>query len=407
MLYFDKVQLEKVLYNLLSNALKFTPDYGHIQVIVREEQKHVLILVTDTGKGIPVDSRKKLFTNFYQVEENQRTRNIGTGIGLALSKKIANLHHGDVYLEESAFEKQGSCFVLKLKKGRSHFAEEELLKEDSTGIVHYQIPKEEILEIQSEEQDDSHQEPVTILLIEDNKELRTFIKQTLELRYRILEAPNGAIGLDIANTSLPDLIISDVMMPEMDGLELCEKLKTDNRTSHIPVILLTARAGNTHQVSGLKTGADSYLTKPFSVEVLLLKIKNLLALSEKMRKKFSQQMLLEPTNLIIESNDQDFLNKVMKYIEANLDNPEFGVNDLASEVGMSTPILYKKIKALTDQSVNNFIKTVKLKRAAQLLKQGKNTVTEIAYQVGFSGSKYFSKEFAKQFGKSPSEYMEE
>lgn len=211
----------------------------------------------------------------------------------------------------------------------------------------------------------------------------------------------------MALEKIPDIIVSDVMMPVMDGLEMCRVLKTDLRTSHIPIILLTARSGIIHEVSGLKTGAEAYITKPFSIDVLQLNINNLLTLQSNMRRKFSQQITLQPSNVLIESTDEDFLNKIMGIIERNFIADDFNVNVLAAEVGMSTPILYKKIKVLTGLTVNNFIKSVRLKRAAQLLKQHTYTVYEVAYMVGFGDSKYFSKEFAKQFGRTPSDYAEE
>lgn len=411
--YFDAGQLEKVFFNLLSNAFKFTPEYGVIILTVKRVGKaEVEITVLDNGKGIPEESRAQLFTNFYQVKD-PLSRNSGTGIGLALSKKIARLHHGDlILLPDISVNKDQvqTCFCLKLKTGKSHFRKEELIAQfisvESPAL--YQLPEEQDelhdLEV-AEEKDPDHQ--ITLLIVEDNREIRDFIRQSLRPFYDILEAEDGAQGADLAFEKIPDIIVSDVMMPVMDGLEMCRILKTDLRTSHIPIILLTARSGNIHEVSGLKTGAEAYITKPFSIDVLQLNINNLLTLQHNMRKKFSQQITLQPANILIESADEEFLNKIMTIIEHNFSIDDFNVNVLAADVGMSTPILYKKIKALTGLTVNNFIKSVRLKRAAQLLKQHTYTVYEVAYMVGFSDSKYFSKEFAKQFGRTPSDYAED
>jgi ligand-binding sensor domain-containing protein/signal transduction histidine kinase/AraC-like DNA-binding protein len=401
-LYFDKEQLEKVFFNLLSNAFKFTPDHGKIEVIVSEDDEYTFIDFQDNGKGISQQDKEKLFTNFFQVEDLSK-RNIGTGIGLALSKKIALLHHGDIFVNTEGLNK-GSVFTLKLKKGIKHFHTDEIniLNKNSDDPSYYILANHEAIEEEILIKSDVKDKP-TILIVEDNQDLRNFILQSL-IGYNVLEAENGLLGWDLAIEHIPDVIVSDVMMPELDGLELCRRLKTDDRTSHIPVILLTARSGNIHQVSGLKTGADAYLTKPFSVQILLLNINNLLSSREQMRKKFIRQMTLEPTNVLIESNDQDFLNKVLSQIEDNLSNPDFGVNELATSIGMSTPVFYKKIKSLTDMSVNNFIKSIRLKRAAQLLEQDILTVYQVAYEVGFNDTRYFAKEFKKQYGKSPSLY---
>lgn len=411
--YFDHEQLEKVFFNLLSNAFKFTPDHGNIILSVkRVEKEYIEITVLDNGKGIPEESRDKIFTNFYQVKD-PLSRNSGTGIGLALSKKIAKLHHGDLLLLASPKLGESyvqTCFCLKLKTGNSHFRKEELITQfvNVENPVLYQVPNETVeLPGQDLIEDTPNEDGITLLIVEDNREIRDFIKQSLKPFYHIIEAEDGEKGAQLAFKKIPDIIVSDVMMPVMDGLELCRILKTDARTSHIPIVLLTARSGNIHEVSGLKTGAEAYITKPFSIDILQLNINNLLALQANMRRKFSQQITLQPSNILIESTDAEFLNKIMRIIEDNFSMDEFNVNMLAAEVGMSTPILYKKIKALTGMTVNNFIKSVRLKRAAQLLRQQTYTVYEVAYMVGFNDSKYFSKEFAKQFGRTPTDYSAE
>lgn len=410
-LYFDCEQLEKVFFNLLSNAFKFTPDRGEIEISIINRVKEVEVRVRDTGKGIAKEDVTKLFSDFYQVEEFN-SKNIGTGIGLALSKKIAELHQANLILENSVVsppQLSGSVFLLSIPKGKAHFNNKDIVffQKGIEGLNDYAlsgIPDNTEQQIHDQNKEG---ERFSILIVEDNPDVRSFIKQALHSAYSILEAENGVKGFELAVDQIPDLILSDVMMPEMDGLELCRKLKMDERTSHIPIILLTARSGNIHHVTGLKTGADIYITKPFSVPVLLLNINNMLSLGDKMRKKFSQQMTLQPTNVVVDFRDREFINKVLDVIETNLNNSDFGVHELAAIIGMSSPVFYKKIKFLTGLSVNNFIKTIRLKRASQLLQSGSYTVYQVCYEVGFSDRQYFSQEFRKQFGQSPSVYSTE
>ncbi|MCU7549250.1 response regulator [Chitinophagaceae bacterium LB-8] len=244
-----------------------------------------------------------------------------------------------------------------------------------------------------------------ILIIEDNDEVRDLIKVCLEADYTILEAANGKEGWEIAVEELPDLIITDVMMPEMDGNEFCRNLKNDERTSHIPVIMLTAKVSVEQQVEGLESGADVYLTKPFSIQVLQSYIKNLLKIRETHRLLYSQKIFLEPSGVEIGTVDKKFMERLMSIAEANLSNPDFHINELSREIGMSKPVLYKKFNALAKIPIGEFIKSLRLKKAALLLTHDKMNIAEVAWEVGFSDRKYFSKEFKKFFGKSPSEYV--
>ena len=403
--YFDKDQLEKVIFNLLSNAFKFVPDKnGKITIEISKIEEFIYVRVKDNGYGIPEESKTKLFTDFYQASEHQK-RNSGTGIGLALSKSIAKLHHGDLVLEGI---KNSTSFCLTLQTGFDQFKKEELigaLDVDDSSIYQFQSSIDSILNNEPDLKKSylTGHKPL-LLVVDDNTEVRNFIEKSLNPNFIIALADNGVQAFEIAKDKIPDIIISDVMMPEMDGFELCGKIKTDERTRHIPVILLTARSGELNELDGLKTGADIYLTKPFSIQKLLLNIENLLMLQENMREKFTQQFTLQPSDVIIESSDEEFLNKVLKLLEENISNSEFNVNQFAAEIGMSTPIFYKKIKALTGLTVNNFVKSIRLKRAVQLLNQNAGNISEVAYMVGFNDAKYFSKEFRKQFGKTPSSY---
>jgi len=409
-LYFDKEQLEKVFFNLLSNAFKFTPDHGDIALHIKTEKDEVLISISDTGRGIAPQYLDQLFVNYFQVDDHS-IQNTGYGIGLALAKNIVELHKGKIKVSSkpaTADEPGFTRFEISLLRGNAHFQETQL----SVPITLFpiRIPGEDELSLENTpgvNRLHNGKKRQTILIVEDNAELRGLIKGTLEADYEVFLAGNGLEGWDIATAEIPDLIISDVMMPEMDGFTLCNQLKSDERTSHIPVILLTAKSSQTDQISGLTQGADSYLTKPFSTKILELQVHNLLEAREKMRKKYSRELVLEPGQASVNPLNEQFISRLIGIIEANMENEELGVELLAEQIGMSQSVLYKKLKALTDFSVNDFSKSIRLKKAAQLLLQRQYTVYEIGYMVGFSDRKYFSREFKKQFGKTPSEYISE
>jgi CheY-like chemotaxis protein len=403
-IHIDKNQLEKVFFNLLSNAFKFTPEDGRIKVEVSvENETWCLVSVTDNGKGIPVEYQEKLFTNFYQVQPDKA--NPGTGVGLALSKSIVALHNGliEVNSAPSGLSTEGkTVFSVKLPLTPTTSENVQIDNSDHENIAAYVVqssvdpPHNGILT--------TVEKKYTVLLAEDNDELRNFIADSLPM-YHIISCVNGSDGFEKAIDQIPDLIISDVMMPVMNGLELCQKIKTDDRTSHIPIILLTALATHIHQVHGLQTGVDVYMTKPFSTKLLELNVYNLLASRELMRKKFAQQITLQPLNVPISSPDEGFIKKLMQIIEDHMENPEFGVVELGSEIGMSKTVLYKKIVSLTDLSPADFIKSMRLKKAAFLIQQNVLNVNEVATMVGFNDPKYFSKEFKKFHGKTPSEMI--
>ena len=369
---------------------------------VENKQDKVLIHIIDNGRGIAPEFLDKLFTNFFQVYDHSK-QNTGYGIGLALSKNIVALHKGTLTVKSTPATtiKEGQTnFTVTLLKGREHFTE---IEENNTADA--ALPSIPNATVTTTDEDTKQ---YTVLVTEDNEELRALVKETLEHHYNILTAGDGQEGLRTATEQIPDLIISDVMMPVMDGLTFCNHIKTDERTSHIPVILLTAKSAQSDHISGLENGADVYLTKPFSTQVLELHVKNLLAAREKMRKQFSGQVLLETPPPAPQTNtvDAQFLAKMTQAIEENVESPAFGVDLLALKVAMSQSVLYKKVKAITGMSVNDFAKTVRLNKAATLLKQKQFTVYEVAYMIGFNDRKYFSKEFKKQFGVTPSEYVE-
>lgn len=408
-LYFDREQLEKVFFNLISNAFKFTSAGGSITVTIQALPDKVTINIADTGRGIAEEHLDKLFTNFFQIDDHN-IQNTGYGIGLALSKNILELHKGqiEVYSIPARGGQSGyTSFMVSLLWGNRHFKNVTFLQEGHTEATTEIIPRDTQQEAPDgylPSETNQHAKLPAVLIVEDNAELQQLIRESLELHYRILVAKNGKQGWTMATEEIPDIIISDVMMPGMDGFTLCSHLKADERTSHVPIILLTAKSTETDRISGLSGGADVYLTKPFSPKVLQLHVRNLLQGREIMRQKFQRQLILEPREVEIQALDEQFLNKVILAIETHMEEADFGVDMLAEKIGMSQSVLYKKLKALTNMSVNDFSKSIRLKRAAQLLKQKQYTVYEIGYMVGFTDRKYFSREFKKQFGQTPSDY---
>ncbi len=391
--------------NLLSNAFKFTPQNGRICVHVKrdrlERQETAKITVSDTGVGISPDQLAHIFDRFYQVDGSPTRKIEGAGIGLALTKELVELHHGTIHVQSS--EHQGSEFVVQLPLGRAHLREEEIVQ----GTI-----EESIFEpMQVQVADDPAQKSTSasgkplVLIVEDNRDVRFYIHDLLSKRYAVREARDGYDGLQAAIKKTPDLIISDVMMPEMDGYELCQKLKTDERTSHIPVILLTARAAEADKLSGLEIGADDYIIKPFSAQELKVRVKNLIEQRQRLRELFSRKLSVDPSQVTVTSMDRQFLQRAIALVEEHMTDPEFGVEFFAHHIGLSRMHLHRKLKALTGQSPSQFVLILRLKRAAQLLSQRAGTVTEIAYEVGFQNPSNFSARFRRQFGVSPSEYL--
>lgn len=412
-IWFDVVNLKKVIFNLLSNAFKFTPNKGEIKInittVKKNQNKFVKIEIEDTGKGIPKKNIKFVFDRFYQIERKENSGSAtGTGIGLALAKSVIELHKGNIKVKSK--ENEGTSFTILLPFGKDHLEKDQIIKEtneiDEINIyedVRVNSLKEKAKNILPTKIEIDENIP-TLLIVEDNNEVRSFVKQLFQNNHNILEAENGKVALDIAKNNRLDLIISDVMMPIMNGVELCEKIKTNVITSHIPVLLLTAKTSQESQKEGYKIGADAYITKPFDSNILVQKVKNLLKTRENLIKKFKKDIILKPKELEITSADEIFLKKSITLIEENINNTEFSINDFISEIGMSRSALYRKLKALTGQSITEFIRTIKLKRAAQLIAQTKLTISEIAFDLGFNDLKHFRKSFQKLFDELPSHY---
>lgn len=394
---FDPDKLEKVLYNLLFNAFKYTPDGGAIAIICEENNNSLHIEITDNGKGIAPHQVHHIFDRFYQVNDHTGFQE-GTGIGLSLVKELLTLMGGTVHVDSEYG--QGTTFRISIPLSRTKTINEEVSVWSSD---HVKTPLENELERYLQ---NAELEKETILVIEDNADMRSYIREHLIGDYRVLEAAHGKEGLAIANREIPDLIITDIMMPEMDGITFCNTVRRDERTSHIPVVMLTAKEGRDNKIEGLETGADDYLTKPFDARELRARIKNLIHQRQQLRKKFSQQITLQPKNISITSVDGLFLEKVESTIEKFLSDYDFGVPQLQDALAMSKTQLHRKMKALTDQAPGEFLRNYRLRRAAQLLDQHGGNITEIAFAVGFGSLSYFTRSFKELFGKSPSEYSE-
>ncbi|MEP5614083.1 MAG: response regulator [Cyclobacteriaceae bacterium] len=401
-IYFDSDKLEKVFYNLLSNAFKFTDALGKIEVEVQNKEEGVLVKVRDTGIGIEANHLSHVFDRFYQVDGTHTRIQEGSGIGLALTRELVELHHGSIEVQSTPGE--GTEFLVTLKKGSEHFASEDLVKDVSSTselLNEAAVSEERFGEDYSEEQISESMDLDMVLIVEDNEDVREFVKEQLTNHYQIREAKNGKEGLSLAQEIVPDLIVSDVMMPQMDGFELTAKLREDVKTSHIPIILLTAKAGGEEKIEGLETGADDYLTKPFDGKELVARISNLIQLRRALREKFSRELMLEPTAISVSSIEEKFISQVIGKIEENMSNSDLSVEKLSADLGISRIHLHRKLKALTGQSASSFIRLIRLKRAKQLLDQQGATISEVAYQVGFNSTSYFAKCFREQFGTTP------
>ncbi len=410
MLWYDSRQMDKVFYNLLSNAFNHTNVVGGMVTIKMEsDQFETKIHISDNGKGISKDEVSKVFNRFFRADQiKKHNEYYGSGIGLALSENIVKAHKGTILCQSELGV--GTTFTVSLKKGRSHFNNNEIatkitenqfsLDKDliyTTGRLSNNL-KEEVSELDSEE-------APTLLIVDDNAEIRSIIKTIFIQKYHIELANSGEQGLEKAIQLQPDIIISDVKMPGMSGFEMCEMLKRNVKTSHIPIALLTALGSEEDKISGFKCGADSYITKPFNSESLVARIENLFENRKKLQSVFNQDLNTNSKSLAQNKTDQIFIDKAQQIIETHLLNPEFSVTDFAAEMSMSRTIFFKKIKAITGQTPNDFILTYKLKKAADiLLKNTEKNVSEVAYDLGFNSPRYFSQCFKSHFGTSPSKY---
>lgn len=405
-LFFEKDKLEKIVVNLLSNAFKYTQEFGRINFSIIPHQKKIQFIIEDTGIGMSSDQLDLIFNRFYQIEGSQKK---GTGIGLALTKELVELHKGKIDVVSS--EGKGTKFIVELRKGGDHLTDDEktYLADDFHSREQEPFVRKHPLDgfaLESVSEDPENENLPIVLIADDNEDIRLFISEHFASDYRILEAEDGEKALKIAQQEIPDIVISDVMMPKMDGYDLCKELKLDSKTCHIPFILLTAKASNDSALKGFELGADNYVTKPFNPKLLELRVRNILQSQENLKSQLldTDKIHLEPSEVKVVSRDKEFLKKLIAFIEENMSNSDLSIDDVCKEMGLSRTQLYRKLKGLVGQSANELIRSIRLKRAAQLIKSNEMTISEITYEVGFNDLQYFRFCFKKQFGVNPSEY---
>jgi ligand-binding sensor domain-containing protein/signal transduction histidine kinase/DNA-binding response OmpR family regulator len=420
--WFDVDKIEKVVYNILSNAFRYTHDGKSISISIEQLQPgeldnlpqgkyyegFVKISVQDQGRGIPEDMQGKIFTRFYQVQTETLANPASSGVGLSIAREFVEMHQGRITVQSKL--KHGSIFSVFLPLGKSHFKEEELAPEHSTDLIRVFEndikPKEKpIIDEVVEPDENEGKSKYKLLIVEDNYELRRFLCDSLEQKYKVLEAQNGKDGFAITLAQFPDLVISDVMMPVMNGIELCKSIKNDVRVSHTPVILLTVLNSINNQIEGYEIGADDYITKPFNLNLLEARIINLIESRKKINRKFLEELKPNPKQYYHNLLDEKFIEKALDVVEKNISNTEFSAEDFASQIGMSRSNLHIKLKALTDQSATEFIRVTRLKKAIGFLSEYRYNISEVSYMVGFNSISYFNRCFKQQFGKTPSEFL--
>ena len=396
MLRADQDKIERICYNLLSNALKYTSEGGEITLTAKEEGGRVMISVADNGCGISSDELPYIFDRFYQAKNAGR----GTGIGLAIVKAFTELHHGEV--SATSIEGKGSTFTIHIpvrQKGEVTNQPTEKIEQLVEPSSAQEVPNQarHIDELIQPYQTDKPE----VLIIDDNIDIRTYLRSVLSEKYNVSEAADGKVGLELARKIVPDIVLSDIMMPVMDGLAFCQQLKTDKAISHIPVILLTARSLDEQRAEGYEHGADAYLSKPFSLRLLLSRIDNLIESRKKLNQTWSKGVEDDEIGNISNEIDKSFLKQLRKIIQENLANSDLSVEQIGDEIGLSRVQLYRKVKALTGYSPVEIVRKARLTRARHLLQTTERTVSEVAYAVGFSTPSYFSKCYKDEFGENP------
>lgn len=404
--YFDRDKMERIFFNLLSNAFKFTLAGGHITVDLQRtesaddpEYTWVSINVTDTGIGIPEDKKELIFDRFFQNESSASVLNQGSGIGLSITKEFIELHNGKIHVESEPGK--GCSFTIQIPLKRAY----ETVTAVTTTQPELPAEDEPVNGPALVREDNINSNELSLLLVEDNDDFRYYLKDNLRNHYKILEATNGREGWQKTLSNHPQLILTDISMPEMDGIELVNKLKSDKRTCHIPVILLTAMTGQEQQLKGLETGANDYITKPFNLEVLNAKIRNLLHLKNTMKTTYSKQISVATPELEMESPDAKLLTEIVNYIENNLTNPQLSVENLSKQIGMSRGTLYARLLELTGETPVEYIRSFRLNKAVSLMEKRNMTISETAYEVGFTTPNYFTRSFKEKFNMLPSEYI--
>lgn len=408
LVWIDQEKLDKVIFNVLSNAFKYTPENGKIEMSVDTTDTHLRIRIADTGCGIPKDLRETVFNRFYQVPNENNKIKMGTGIGLHLSRKLMDIHHGKIFVEDN--DLPGTTFVILLPLDDSYLKKEEKKLEHSdrslaTLVQTSVVPIESTTE--SAMTPGTNKRKPKLLIVEDNQEIKDYIHKVLSPEYQILEAQNGKEGLDMTIKEMPDCIISDVMMPEMDGIEMCDKIKKNEQTSHIPVIMLTAKTAIEQRIEGLKAGADSYIPKPFNIEHLKIRIQKLIELRRVMKNKYEgKNNLIKEEITLLKSTDEKFLEKLENIVISKMAQTDLSVETISQEIGLSRSQLQRKLKQLTHQNPSDYIRITRLRHAAWLLSSKNLSISEVSYVTGFSSLSHFSNCFKEFYGMSPSHYME-
>lgn len=416
--WIDPKNFDKVIMNLLSNAFKFTPENGQITIQLTEGtdlqasqaclQHYLEINIKDSGIGINPAEKQRIFDRFYQVRNSQNYQSTGTGVGLHLSRSLVELHHGTIEVNNNTPE-PGCCFTIRIPSGKNHLMAEEIDNIQPVYSSQYRIKAKPIHTANKEETKVRSKTKYRVLVVEDDNEIREYISRELGTAFHTNECNNGKEALSVILKETPDLVISDVMMPEMDGLTLCKKIKQNININHIPVILLTAKNREEDNLEGLETGADAYITKPFNIDILQQTALNLIKSREVLKNAFqgNQEQEERIEKMMVESPDEKLLNRVMKVINSNLSNPKLNVEMIASSVGISRVHLHRKLKELTNQTTRDLIKNIRLRQAATLLAEKKHSIAEIANLTGFANTAYFSNSFKEMYGVSPTTYMEQ
>ncbi len=407
--YIDREKIEEVFNNLISNAIKFTQANGTISLTITLDNKNddfIRIYVADTGIGIKERNLTHIFDRFYQADSSQTRKYEGTGIGLAIVKELVQLHKGVISVKST--QGQGTEFCVQLRKGKAHLIDEPNIDFIETGTEQNAATESDAYSAAADYAgNDSEEDPSkeVVLIVEDNHDMRAYIRENLEKDYRIIQAKNGTEGVKKALEAIPDLIITDVMMPAMNGFELTEILKSDNKTSHIPIIMLTAKADEQSKLKGLDKGVDDYLIKPFSTKELYARVGNLIKLRRLLKERYNEISAINPSEIDAKPIDKEFIDKVFRIIKEHLEDQSFSVTILAGEVGMSVSQLNRKLNALINQSAGKLIRSTKLDYASQLLVNKAGNVSEIAYRIGFSDLSSFTNSFKEKFGIPPSEFL--
>lgn len=400
----DAEKLERIVYNLLSNAFKFTPENGNVAVnctfIQKNDGRWLRLRVADTGVGMPAEHVKHIFENFYQID----VHHAGSGIGLALVKAFVEMHNG--FIEVNTAQGRGTIFTIEMPTEQSGHIDENttrnvMLNNLKEGAV-LAADQENIKSVGKKVEDVDKE---TVLIIDDNQDIRDYVRSLLQNRYTVIEAANGQEGIQQAMKYVPDAIICDVMMPVMDGMECCRRLKAEMQTSHIPVMMLTAYAMDEQQIKGYECGADSYISKPFSAQLLLVRLQNLIENRHRLANFFTDGGKVSTQKNQLAEADKGFIAKLRQLIEENLSNPDLSVEDLGERIGLSRVQLYRKTKALSGYSPNELVRIARLKRAASLLASTEKTISEITYEVGFTSPSYFTKCYKDYFGENPTDFL--